>query len=192
MPDVNDSVCSKMYKFNMLTYPVSEKTYEKQGSSPEVLHDGISNEYTKDLNGNIVLSKVHRFLVDGTSEVLFSYIYNKLGRLIEEKGRDGLITSVYWNEDCTYPLVVAEGLAFELLSMAVSQNYSPETFYKNSICRNSHITTYTYSPLVGISSVTDPSGYTLHYNYDGLGRLIKIFDSNGRVLKDYQYTLKRK
>ena len=192
VPDVNDSVCSKMYKFNMLTYPVSEKTYEKQDSSPEVLQDGISNEYTKDLNGNIVLSKVHRFLVDGTSEVLYSYNYNKLGRLIEEKGRDGLITSVYWNEDCTYPLVVAEGLAFELLSMAVSQNYSPETFYKNSICRNSHITTYTYSPLVGISSVTDPSGYTLHYNYDGLGRLIKIFDSNGRVLKDYQYTLKRK
>lgn len=52
---------------------------------------------------------------------------------------------------------------------------------------DSQVTTYTYKPLTGISTVTNESGQTLKYNYDDVGRLISISDGNNRVLSTYSY-----
>lgn len=49
------------------------------------------------------------------------------------------------------------------------------------------MTTYTYQPLVGITSKTDPSGYTLYYEYDELGRLLRTRDEQGHILTQQQY-----
>jgi YD repeat-containing protein len=49
------------------------------------------------------------------------------------------------------------------------------------------VTTYTYSPLFGITSETDPSGKITYYEYDGLGRLKLIRDQNNNILKKFDY-----
>lgn len=49
------------------------------------------------------------------------------------------------------------------------------------------MTTYTYAPLIGMTSETDPKGYTIYYEYDGFGRLKDAKDKDGNVLKTYQY-----
>jgi YD repeat-containing protein len=51
------------------------------------------------------------------------------------------------------------------------------------------MTTFTYSPLVGKTSETDPSGISKIYEYDGLGRILRIRDQDNNILKqfDYQY-----
>ncbi len=52
------------------------------------------------------------------------------------------------------------------------------------------ITSYTYIPLVGVTSETDPSGRTVFYEYDNAGRLIRVKDQDGNILKDYEYNYK--
>jgi YD repeat-containing protein len=49
------------------------------------------------------------------------------------------------------------------------------------------ITTYTYNPLVGITSQTDPNGVATYYEYDSMGRLWRINNDKGNVLKQYDY-----
>lgn len=49
------------------------------------------------------------------------------------------------------------------------------------------MTTYTHTPMVGMSSQTDPSGRTLYYEYDSFQRLIAIRDMDGKLLDSYKY-----
>lgn len=52
------------------------------------------------------------------------------------------------------------------------------------------MTNYSYDPLVGVTSMTDPSGVTTFYNYDSLGRLEVVKDSKGNIMKTYSYHFK--
>jgi YD repeat-containing protein len=49
------------------------------------------------------------------------------------------------------------------------------------------MTTYTYDPMVGKTSETDPSGRSTTYQYDGLNRLNTVRDNDGNILKQYCY-----
>jgi len=49
------------------------------------------------------------------------------------------------------------------------------------------MTTYTYSPLVGMSTICDADNKVSYYYYDGLGRLKWIKDQDGNIIKTYQY-----
>jgi YD repeat-containing protein len=49
------------------------------------------------------------------------------------------------------------------------------------------MTTYTYNPLVGETSETDPSGRSQIYQYDGLNRLQTIRDQDNNIVKQYDY-----
>jgi len=49
------------------------------------------------------------------------------------------------------------------------------------------MTTYTYTPLVGMTSSCDASNKVTYYEYDGFGRLKLIRDINGNILKTFKY-----
>ncbi len=52
------------------------------------------------------------------------------------------------------------------------------------------VTTYTYDPLVGVTSITDPKGYTTYYDYDDFGRLNQVIDADGHILSKNEYNYK--
>lgn len=52
------------------------------------------------------------------------------------------------------------------------------------------ITSLTYDPLIGTTSVTDPRGNTVFYNYDGFNRLISIKDRDGNIVSENEYHYK--
>lgn len=52
---------------------------------------------------------------------------------------------------------------------------------------NAQMTSYTYKPLIGVSSITDPSGRTTFYEYDSFGRLQYIKNHEGHYLQNFDY-----
>lgn len=52
------------------------------------------------------------------------------------------------------------------------------------------VTTYTYKPLVGVTSETDPGGETTYFEYDPFNRLARIRDANQAVRKTIKYNYK--
>ena len=52
------------------------------------------------------------------------------------------------------------------------------------------ITTYTYIPLIGVSTITDPKGNTMTYTYDSFGRLQNVKDKDGNILSENEYHYK--
>ena len=49
------------------------------------------------------------------------------------------------------------------------------------------VTTYTYAPLIGITSETDHNGKTIYYQYDSLNRLKLIRDKDNNIIKIFEY-----
>jgi YD repeat-containing protein len=75
-----------------------------------------------------------------------------------------------------------------------------EELRKSAILSHALISTWTYFPLIGITSHTDPAGISTHFAYDGLGRLIEEYryagnstsESSKQVLKQYFYNTANK
>ncbi len=52
---------------------------------------------------------------------------------------------------------------------------------------DAQMTTYTYDPLIGVSSETDANNRTTFYEYDDFGRLLLIKDNDGNIRKSMEY-----
>ena len=51
-----------------------------------------------------------------------------------------------------------------------------------------HVSTATYIPLVGMASMTDPSGRKTAYEYNAHNHLIRVRDHKGKVVNEYEYS----
>jgi YD repeat-containing protein len=55
---------------------------------------------------------------------------------------------------------------------------------------NAQMSTYTYDPLVGMTSETNEKNVTTYYEYDSFGRLSVVKDQDRNVIKTYDYHYK--
>lgn len=72
-------------------------------------------------------------------------------------------------------------------NLANKEEYSSFIYEIQEALPAAFITFYTYSPLWGVTSKTEPNGKTTYYKYDDFGRLIGVLDHNGNVLNKYEY-----
>ena len=52
---------------------------------------------------------------------------------------------------------------------------------------DAQMTSYSYDPLIGVTSVSDVNNKPVKYEYDGFGRLVLVSDFIGNILKKYNY-----
>jgi YD repeat-containing protein len=126
--------------------------------------------------------------------------YDSKGNILQVTGKDGVITSYVWGYDQKYPVAKIVGRSYDDavspqigLDLAIVNNgaYSDATIRaelnKLRALSNGFVSTYTYKPLTGMTSETDPDGRTIYYEYDVVGRLALTRDKDNNILKKYAY-----
>ena len=126
--------------------------------------------------------------------------YDTMGNLLEYRTEDGSTVSLIWGYNNQYPIAKIEGVDYEslptpviaaLINLSNSEQLQPESFYELINSVDGMVTAYTYIPLVGISTITQPNGITSYYQYDELGRLISEKDTDENVLRETHYNFKQ-
>ncbi|WP_300688340.1 hypothetical protein [Chryseobacterium sp.] len=135
-------------------------------------------------------------------------LYDEKGNVIQYTDTNGNVVTTIYGYDKTLPIAKIEGAAYTQVSSLVQAIISAsdadaadpskepqllaalDSFRNNTQLNNFLITTYTYDPLIGSTTVTPPNGIRAVYKYDSQNRLEKIVDMNGLVLKEYQYNYK--
>lgn len=54
--------------------------------------------------------------------------------------------------------------------------------------KDAQVSTHTYRPAIGVTSKMDPKGMSIHYEYDGFGRLRNVRDSKDNIITSYKYS----
>lgn len=70
---------------------------------------------------------------------------------------------------------------------ASNELYDFNQYIRSALPAGTQVTTYTYRPLVGPTSETDPSGKSLYYDYDRYNRLSVTRDSGNLILEEKTY-----
>jgi hypothetical protein len=140
------------------------------------------------------------------TEVTFKYDSYK--NVIEKTDKTGQITSYIWSYNNQYPVAKIVNATYSNVSNAnpglisyITSSANPSDAMLNSLSSslrvglpNAFVTTYTYNPLVGITSMTNARGVTTYYGYDTLFRLNEIYnmDSNGakKIIQQNDYNFK--
>ncbi len=142
---------------------------------------------------------------NSTDAVALDYIsYDVFGNILQQRKRNDVMEVYLWGYNNLYPVAKITGSDYNTVSSLVNQAIlnDPATtdvamrteldkIRKGLANTNAQVATYTYKPLVGITSETDARGNMMTYEYDGFGRLLLIKDKDGNILKKYEYVLKQ-
>lgn len=205
---------------NMISIPLEEETIEKQNSNDpgkrtaktEITYNhpaGLFPDQVKSLN-----------TITGGMETKIKYDrYDEKGNLMQYTVKDGTPVTIIWGYNKSLPIAKIEGVKLSEISQSIIDTVvqasdqdalaglwntewefalALEQFRNDPVFDEAQITTYTYDPLVGVRSITLPSGLREYYTYDEEKRLKEITkeerDGTGqpftRTVKEFQYNLK--
>jgi YD repeat-containing protein len=163
-------------------------------------------EYKNDLTtGNLLLPKFiysnkGTDVIDPAKDRKITYdFYDNKGNILQYTPEKGVPVSIIWGYNQTQPIAKVENatnaqitalLGITNLKDVNETNLTAINNLRNTL-PNAMVSTYTYKPLVGVTTITDPKGDIITYIYDALGRLETVKDKNGDILSQNQYKYKQ-
>lgn len=173
---------------------------------------GCTNLVYKYEDSHYVLGESQWSKTDASSlEAVMVYDKYIEGKLVEYHKENNSHTCVIWGYNNKYPIAKIVNANFSEIepyyNVACNKsNYDPNRCFDSGNCQekgireyfdilrtelpNSQITSYTYDPGIGVTSITDSNGITQYYTYDNFNRLQSIYNSDEKVIKSYEYNLR--
>ena len=172
-------------KYNDYGQPVAVFQLERQAGDPDIPFN-LNNPYSFVRKAN--------------------YSYNPDKRLEEVAPVDDIKTSYIWGYNGNYPVAKIDNISANSISSVISniKNHSftcsevfadiqtdvnyLKTQLSNYINNSDYkVSLYTYKPLLGMTSETDPNGVTTYYDYDAFGRLKNVRDDDEYITSRNYY-----
>lgn len=129
--------------------------------------------------------------------------YDEVGNALEVQQADGTKISYIWSYNNSYPVAKIQNMAYSAIPVALitaikgaysatNSNEASMLTALNSLrtspaLAGAMVTTMTYKPLFGVSTMIDTKGDVITYHYDLLGRLKFVKDKENNILSENQY-----
>lgn len=200
---------------NLFTLNGSNEQFPKLSKHLTYIIKSANSEYIPaKISGGYFIYKAGNSQNEGYIPISNFDKYDDHGNLLQVHNENDRNFSIIWAYNNSLPVIKAENIDYNTLiskitlslsntgftninDLVQSINYFPNStwnaFNKNlrqNVEDNVFINSFTYSPLIGMTSQTDPNGITTYYDYDSFGRLKFIRDNDGNILKSYEYHYK--
>lgn len=208
--DVNDT---RLINEHRIAEPLEVKTYKEDDllSWQKTVYDSLHNP------SNLYLPKFIQTLKQDLNDInslenrVVYHNYDTKGNPVEVSKKDGTHIVYIWGYNQTQPIAKIENAKLSDIPNTIkseietasnldidlttenSLRVSLDKLRNDNLCpllSNAQVTTFTYDPLIGVTSVTDPRGLTMYYEYDEFNRLEFIKDTDGNLLKEHKYNYK--
>ncbi|WP_333625478.1 hypothetical protein [Sphingobacterium siyangense] len=199
-PDVvNNTTIGKLTLSNRINIPVEIKTTVKDKLSH------IINEYEMFGNSPQLSLVKSNTGINGTFEPRLQYQnYDIYGNILQIARNREAATVFLWGYNGQYPVLEIKNATYAEVSTVLTQaaidnlnssqtEANMEILIKNASDKlrtnlpKAMVTSYTYKPLVGMTSKTDARGIKETYIYDGMQRLQAILDHLNYVNRSFDY-----
>ncbi|UKB78208.1 hypothetical protein [Chryseobacterium sp. MEBOG07] len=205
-----------MIDANMIGIPLETTAVQKQNTGDSGKIVSRSEIKYDALNSWLPSSVLSYDILNSTSSTEITYNwYDGKGHIMQYTPKNGVPVTIIWGYNSTQPIAKIEGVTYrnllniaqanvtQIINASDSDASNPDnepalitaldTFRKNIDLSAYQITTYTYDPLIGVTSITPPSGIREAYFYDSANRLkeIRENDQTGNLLKEFKYNYKQ-
>lgn len=193
-PDrVGDPIAEALTTQNRIAEPmiIREKVGDMDVSETYTQYQWFNNNTL--LQKSAVFQKKGKEVQEKDRKITYNS-YDQRGNITQYTPEGGLPVSIIWGYNGQYPVAKIEGVIRSAINGSILTNLENSTSLTTSSfddLRSSipqaMITSYTYQPLVGVTSITGPNEQTEYYHYDPSGRLASITNSKAEVLKTFNY-----
>lgn len=191
--DNQKPVLEKMSQLNIISTPF-RLTYERNGAKKN------KEIWFKDMGNNLIIPEREFIQNDnGAKECRKIYEYDLKGNIQTIIYDENLKETYLWGYNWLYPVMKIEGINYndvknlvgEATLRSLNENINNTEFICNNIRskvdKQALVSSYTYIPLIGIASFTDPRKITISYKYDRKGRLNETSDYNRNAIQRFAY-----
>lgn len=165
----------------------------------------LKSNYNEYGPSSLLPEKIKSSLEGYEAKIDMTIKYNENKNVIEKMKYDKLPVAYVWSYNNTFPIAEIKNATYNEVKTAlgnddaimkeISSNKSPDVnqlrnqLKSKLVNKYRLISTFTYKPLVGLTSVTNPMDVVQRFIYDENGRLSLIRDNNFNILNQIQYQL---
>ncbi len=194
----NESHMTNLIAEGRIASPVEVKTYQKEGTDPPELLNYQKTFYGS-FNGKIFPHYMQSAKMNESLQTDVIFKDYEDGNLVEVSKSGDVPTLYVWGYNNQFPVARIEhnvpyssldsNLLGEINSATDEATLQSklQTLRGLSVLSGALITTYTYKPHIGISTITDPRGDIISFHYDELNRLEYVKDKDGNRLSETEY-----
>lgn len=178
-----------------LTTFYEDKPFTKEVKKLEFINPIVLNQFAPS-------SSTGDFVPDARYQSTIFYDYDGKGNLKEFVKTADVPRTYLWGYGARYPIAEIQNADWNTVAAKLAQVGLTSTSLEalndaatirtkmdalRTLLPQALLTCYTYEPLLGATSSTDPTGVTTYYEYDSFNRLSLIKDNKGNILKAYKY-----